>query len=316
MSVNLDSDNLDAKTVDTPDVVDNDGLPDGDGIDEGDEDQMFADLADSRAQGKSMRALANAANAEEAQASASDDDAEDDLPDDDTDVPADDEDKEPEEEETEEPKESEPPSKPKSILDHSDVDRFATILERDLDDVELEPADGVEPAVTVKSFKADYPALAKYITLVANAARKAALAEAAPAIRHYQQQYSREMRDKLLDQIDGSGPEQIADAKGMANSKEFAEWYKTQPDEVKALGRSSLPANAVKLLALFKSETGWGGGAADDSRTKRHLDTLMGTRSAGRSDVPLKKIYSPSVEIDEDEAERLYREAAANRRKR
>ena len=299
MSVNLDSDNLDAKTVDTPDVVDNDGLPDGDGIDEGDEDQMFADLADSRAQGKSMRALANAANAEEAQASASDD-----------------EDKEPEEEETEEPKESEPPSKPKSILDHSDVDRFATILERDLDDVELEPADGVEPAVTVKSFKADYPALAKYITLVANAARKAALAEAAPAIRHYQQQYSREMRDKLLDQIDGSGPEQIADAKGMANSKEFAEWYKTQPDEVKALGRSSLPANAVKLLALFKSETGWGGGAADDSRTKRHLDTLMGTRSAGRSDVPLKKIYSPSVEIDEDEAERLYREAAANRRKR
>jgi hypothetical protein len=298
MSVNLDSDNLDAKTVDTPDVVDNDGLPDGDGIDEGDEDQMFADLADSRAQGKSMRALANAANAEEAH------------------VPADDEDKEPEEEETEEPKESEPPSKPKSILDHSDVDRFATILERDLDDVELEPADGVEPAVTVKSFKADYPALAKYITLVANAARKAALAEAAPAIRHYQQQYSREMRDKLLDQIDGSGPEQIADAKGMANSKEFAEWYKTQPDEVKALGRSSLPANAVKLLALFKSETGWGGGAADDSRTKRHLDTLMGTRSAGRSDVPLKKIYSPSVEIDEDEAERLYREAAANRRKR
>ncbi len=203
-----------------------------------------------------------------------------------------------------------------------------------LGDMVIEPAseDGSTAALTLKEFDKQYPGVSKRIDLVASLAfqmaTKQVMEQLGPEMQYVKGQRAAQGRESLLREIDGEGAEQVAGARAMVESTEFADWYKAQPAAIQQLGQSPNKAEAVRLLRFFKSDTGYkgkdagatgGGRGRTDVERKGLLDAARaGGGGTSRKPAALGQVHSTSggqntFSIDEDEADAEFNRLAAEK---
>lgn len=200
-----------------------------------------------------------------------------------------------------------------------------------LGDMVIEPAseDGTRAALTLKEFDEQYPGVSKRIDLVASLAfqmaTKRVMEQLGPELNYVKGQRAAEGRESLLREIDGEGVNQVAGARAVVASSEFADWYKKQPAAIQQLGQSSDATQAVRLLRFFQSDTGFkakGGGVGRGGRTDGErqglLDVAKAGGGAGRKPAALGQVLGSSggqqtFTIDEDEADAEFNRLAAEK---
>ncbi len=221
---------------------------------------------------------------------------------------------------------AQPPAQPPASVAFQPGAQYEDIREdllKSIGDIEVEPADGDNPAMTFKEFEEDFPGVTRAIVAISGALN-------AGTHNYVAQMQAKEGRAALMAEVS----KEVDNAAEILASPEFTDWFDKQPDAVKELGYSSGKTEAVKLLRLFgaekpgavKSKTAATKKTDDpkaEEEKRKRLGVLQAGSVASRSKGGGREHVSDTAPltidgkdfIDDDEADRIFNEFATKKDK-